>query len=457
MFSLKEILEATQGILIRSSLVSYSFLIKGVSTDSRTIKPEELFIALRGRRFDGHDFVNEAIEKNASLIMVSQRNRFFKKGPPMIFVKDTTRALGGIARFHRDRFKIPVIAVTGSVGKTTTKELIAQTLSCRYKVLKNMATENNHIGVPSTLLKLNSSHHLAVVELGSNRFGDIRWLTHIAHPTIGVLTNIGESHLKFLKDLNGVFKEKSEIIKHLPASGTVMINADDPYLRKILRAKKRFNMVTYGIKESADYQASSITVKDTRIEFQLNGRHSFSLNTPAAHNIYNALAAVACGRHFKISYAQIKKEINQASFPAGRQEIRRTNGLWVIDDTYNANPVSMRSAIETLSRFDTLGRKILVCADMLELGRKAPAHHASIGKLLAHSKVNALLTWGRFSRFMAQTARKENPTLEAHHCSTREELHQTLKRYCGSQDVVLVKGSRAMQMEKTVAFLREFF
>ena len=458
MFTLQEILQATRGTFLKGSPspIQDSFPIKGISTDSRTIKPHELFIAIPGKNFDGHEFVNQAIRRSASLAIVSRRDLSLKNGTPVILVKDTIQALGQIARFHRDRFRIPVVAVTGSAGKTTTKEMLAQVLQGRYSVLKNTATENNHIGVPLTLLRLNHSHQMAVVELGTNQPGNIRWLRHVANPTIGILTNIGASHLECLKTPEGVFKEKLELIKNLRSPAPVVLNADDSYLRKILGRFWGHKILTYGIKEEADYQASSITIEnDLSTRFQVNGEKSFVLGSPARHNVYNALAAIACARLFKISYPMIKTQLAQVNFPKGRQQVYRKGAWSVIDDSYNANPVSMRSALETLSQFQTRGRRILVFADMLELGSQSRSLHIQVGKMVARSQVDGLISLGPLSRFVSQTAKKENPSLDAYHCTTLNELHQRLQGYCQPEDVILVKGSRGMQMERTVQFLIE--
>ena len=455
MFNLQEILQATRGTLIKGSEFSPS-IIQGVSIDSRTIRPGDLFIAIKGDRFDGHEFVGQAIESKAAAVIVSKRNISIPKRnvAPIIFVKDTIQALGKIAHFHRHRFSIPIIALTGSTGKTTTKEMIATVLESRYNVLKNIATENNHIGVPMTLLKLNHQHEIAVLEFGTNRFGDIRWLSQITNPTTAVFTNIGESHLEFLKTPAGVFKEKSRMLNYLHSSPQVIINIDDVYLKKILSRKINGKILTYGIGHPSDFQAGEINLnRDSKLFFKVNKRQGFQLNSLAVHNIYNALAAIACGRLFKIGYSDIRERIAQCSFPKGRQVVHKTKRFWIIDDTYNANPVSVRSALKTLCDLKSPGRKIFVCADMLELGRRCESLHSSIGELIGKSSLNAIFTLGEFSRLISQTAKKQNKTLTAFHEKTIESVHHRLKEYCRTGDVILVKGSRAMRMERTVEFL----
>ena len=372
----------------------------------------------------------------------------------MILVADTTKALGDIAHFHRQRFSIPIIAVTGSNGKTTTKEMIAAVLGARYNVLKNVATENNHIGVPMTLLRLNSSHHLAVLEFGTSHFGDIRWLAKITNPTVGLFTNIGESHLEFLKTKSGVLKEKTEMIKYLRPPATLVVNQDDLHLKKILNRKFKGKILTYGIDSPSDFQASGVKITgQAQLQFKVNRRQPFQLKTPAVHNVYNALAALACGRLFDLSFQEIQERIANFNFPQGRQAVHQSGRFVVINDTYNANPASVRSALETLKSLSTKGKKIFVCADMLELGSQSKKLHAAIGKSIGQSSIDAVFTTGHLARLISQTVKEENKDLTADHFDTIEGVHNRLKEYCRTGDVILVKGSRGMRMERTVEFL----
>ena len=450
---IRDIIKATNGTLIKGK---DSLRVSGISIDSRTIKRGDLFIAIRGKNFDGHDFIDQVIKKSASAIVVSNNHAILKRNIPIIKVADTTKTLGQIARFHRDRFNIPVIAITGSAGKTTTKEMVATVLNTRYNVLKNIATQNNHIGVPLTLLKLNKSHDVVVVELGTNHFGEIRWLAEIANPTIALLTNIGESHLEFFKNLSGVFKEKLQMIVHMRPSGRVIFNSDDPYLRKIETKKIRHRLIKFGLKPPSDYQADNIKIHNGPfLEFRVNRHIIFILKTPAKHNVYNALAAISCGRLFKIKYEEIKKALKHFRFPKGRQLIHKIGPWKVIDDTYNANPVSVRSAIETLSQLNTTGRKILVCADMLELGRQSQRLHRAMGDLVASLPLDLVITIGRFSKSISQVAKKRNGSLQAYHYLSLDEANRRLKNYIKPGDTILLKGSRSMHMERMLIFLEK--
>ena len=450
MLTVKEILKATRGKLVQGNPAT---VVKRVSTDSRDAQKGDLFIALIGDNFDGHDFIVQAVKKQASALVVSKKIAV-PDNIPVISVPDTAKALGNIAQFYRKSFRIPVIAVTGSTGKTTAKEMIAQVLSARYKVLKNISTENNHIGVPLTILRLRKTHHIAVLELGTNHFGEIRYLTQIAQPTVSVLTNIGESHLEFLKNLSGVFKEKFDIVRYMRPGGRVIFNNDDSYLTKIGVKKLKNRCISFGIYKKADYRATSIR-KNSAVKFRINRDEEIILHSSALHNVYNALSAICCGRLFKISYNDIRKAIKGFTPPKGRQVVHKRGSYAIIDDTYNSNPLSLKSAIDTLSRFHPAGRKILVCGDMLELGRESKRLHSEIGEVVARSGIDGVFSLGKDSRWLSQAAKKKNSRIDSDHFSLKGNLHRRLQQYIKPGDVILVKGSRRLRMEETVEFLKK--
>ena len=452
MFNLQDILLATDGNLIRGKNTAR---IPGVSIDSRTLKRGDLFIAIKGKNFDGHDFIKEVIKKSASAIIVSRRIHFPAAiAIPVILVTDTIKALGQIARFHRNRFPIPIVAITGSAGKTTTKEMVASVLGTEYSVLKNAATENNNIGVPLTLFKLNKSHEVAVVELGTNHFGEMRWLSKITNPTVAVFLNIAESHLEFLESLSGVFKEKFELVKNMSRDGCVIFNNDDHTLRKIAKKKIKQRLMSFGIETTCHYRANQICMEpDSTLRFRVNKREIIYLKTPARHNIYNALAAISCGRFLNISYANIRKALREFDSLKGRFSLYKIKQVRVIDDSYNANPLSLRSAIQTLDNLKIYGRRILVCADMLELGRYSRELHRSVGKFVADSQIDSVFTVGKLSRLISETA-KRNRYLYARHYDSVAAAQKGLKQYLRPGDTLLLKGSRAMRMERILAFLQ---
>ncbi len=447
-----EIIKATKGKLLQGDPRAR---VKGVSIDSRNFKTGELFVAIKGENHDGHAFVGQ-IERSASAVVVSRKDLTFKTKIPVIFVKDTTEALGRIAFAHRKKFKIPVIAITGSSGKTTTKDMLAEVLRSKYKVLSSVGTQNNQIGVPLTLLKLSREHEVAVLELGTNRFGDIRWLTEISKPAIAIYTTIGESHLECLKTPEGVLKEKLGLARFMAVDGKVILNLDNPYLAKVKSAQIRRKIIPFGCKSQAEFRASDEKLIDNQnLQFTVSGKYRMCLKTLSSENVYNALAVIACARLLKISFKDIGKALRRFQFPKGRQMIHKVDGFWVIDDTYNANPISFKSAVMTLSRMKTEGRRILVCADMLELGRQSEELHRQVGQLVGASPVDLVLSIGKFSKFISQEARSCHNRVAAYHFNSLLKLHKYLKDYCRSGDVILIKGSRGMHMERTVDFLLE--
>ncbi|MCM8801224.1 MAG: UDP-N-acetylmuramoyl-tripeptide--D-alanyl-D-alanine ligase [Candidatus Omnitrophica bacterium] len=447
MFKLKELIKATEGILIGDFR---DFLIKGISIDSRTIKRQQAFVAIKGKNFDGHDFIKEAIAKGASCVIIEKLSDI-KTKIPFIKVKDTIKALGDIARFQRRRFDLPVIAVTGSNGKTTTKEMLAFVLSRRFKVLKNEGTKNNQIGLPLSLFELSHNYKIAVLELGTNHIGEIDYLSKICLPNLGIITNIGPSHLEYLGSLEGVFKEKYSLIENLKEPYLGFLNADDRFLRtKIDNKTLKPFIISFGIKNNADFSASKIKVSQNKVEFQVNQKYKVSLNTLGYHNVYNTLAVIAVARIFGLNYKEIILSLKEFQFPAGRLRLIKLNNINFIDDTYNSNPLSLREALNTLRNLTIRGRKIFIMGDMLELGNLSNRFHYQAGPEVA-STCDVLITVGELSRLTAEMVNKlgfnrNNIFI----CNSSMEARDVLfnKITPDKNDIVLVKGSRAIQMER---------
>ncbi len=465
MFTITEIIEAAKGTLVQGPAKGQA---RSVCIDSRIVKKGELFIAVKGEVFDGHDFIDSVIAKGVRILIVHKpvKGRFFNSKISVIRVEDTIRALGDIARFHRSRFKIPVIVLTGSAGKTTTKEMIAAVLSRKYKVLKNEGTQNNHIGVPLTLLKLRVPHQMVVLECGTNQPGDIVWLADVARPGFAVFTNIGESHLEKLKTVNGVLKEKWTLTSFMGAKDTVIINADDALLSQQTRKKNLFKIMTYGIKAKADWKASDTNIVSGRyLNFQVDGphgrhtRHSqlfgkiVELNSCGVNNVYNALAAVCCGVFFKVPPHDIVQALKSFELPQGRGQIVRLGRGWLINDTYNANPVSMRSALQTLQAIETRLKRIFVAADMLELGSQSRVLHQAMGRAIGAAGVDVLITVGPLAGLMAANLKRRDKKMQVFACRDVESAQKCLAKVFHNGDAVLIKGSRRMRMEQVAEFL----
>ena len=449
----KEILKVTHGKLLSGSPDAEIDLAK-VSTDSRAIKKGEFFIALKGMNFDGNDFAHNVLNKGAIGTIVSKPLASARKpgaGKIIIQVRDTTKALQEIAAYHRKQFRIPVVCITGSNGKTTVKDMAWHLLSTHYNVLRNEGTKNNHIGVPQTLLKLNPKHQICVLELGTNHKGEIALLAGIARPTVAVITNIGPSHLEFLGSLEGVFEAKREMLQYLDKGrGLIILNGDDEFLSKI----KYKNIVKYGFNKSNDIFAEAITPRFKRIDFVVNNKMVFELDLLGKHNIYNALAAIAIALNFGLSYKMIRKALLNYKPTYMRLQPDNINGIEILNDSYNSNPSSMMRALETVKCYP--GRaKWIVSGDMLELGRESERFHKMIGESIAKYGFEGLVTFGELSKKTLSQAKANGMRKDRlWHCSTHDEIVKVLKKVVRKGDVVLLKGSRSMKMEKVLEKMR---
>ena len=429
--------------------------ISGVSTDSRTIQPGNIFIALRGEKFDGHQFVEDVLKRGAAAVIVDARwreenlelSRRLQSG--VVVVLDTAKALGKLANIYRRKFSLPIIAVGGSNGKTTTKEMINAVLKTTYSVLSTEGNLNNHIGVPQMLFRLTPKHDIAVLELGTNHFGEMKYLCDIVEPTHALITNIGREHLKFFDDEHGVAKEETELFRTVAAKGFAFINTDDNYIIKA--GKKVRRTLKYGLTRKADVQALHVRANERgQAVFEIAVKKKMStvsLSVAGLHNVSNALAAATVGLKFKVSPKKIISAIEQYTGTNKRMEIIKRNTITILNDTYNANPDSVLAALKTLQLMKTGGKKIVVLADMMELGEKAENEHAIIGLAVSDLEFEYLLTFGPLSRFTHEASK----LAFAEHFDTKDALIVSLKSQLATGDTVLVKGSRGMKMEEVVA------
>ena len=419
-----------------------------VSTDTRKIGKGALFFAIKGPNFDGHDFLKEAKEKGAAGAVISDDTACIPPDFAVFRVKNTVKALGDLARFHRTRYDIPVIALTGSNGKTTTKEMLALILSAKYNVLKNEGTENNFIGVPQTLLKLNKDHNIAVLELGTNHFGEIAYLSDIVQPNCGMIINIGPSHLEFFGSVENVMKEKLDLLKRIGEDASTIVNGDDDGL--VDAAKKLCEeIVTFGLNDGCDFMAERIQESDCGINFALNDTYLVKLRMLGRHNVYNALAAIAAASLYGIEPGDAAKALQGFVLPKLRMEYQKCDGIEFIFDCYNSNPASLRSAIETLRDMGRGGRKVLIAGDMLELGASGQELHREIGRFAARAKIDLFASVGPLSRYILEGAQEEGIGGESLlRFENSVEAAKALKDILREGDLVLVKGSRGMKMEE---------
>lgn len=438
----------------------------GICIDSRRMDRGSLFVAIRGQVHDGHGFIPDVVAGGVRGI-IADRSRIESLGLDalkrqavvVIAVKDTTRALGDLAGFNRRRAGISVAAITGSNGKTSTKEMTAAVLSRRYRTLATSGNLNNEIGMPLTLLKLEPAHQWAVLELGMNHPGEIRRLAEICRPDVGVITNIGPAHLEGLGSIDGVMRAKGELLEKIKPDGAAILNADDPKLRELAK-KTRLAVTFFGLSHDASVRARSVKSTATTVRFRLvfpAEDVDIALTATGRFMLYNALAAAAVGLTQGFSAAEIKTGLENFKPVGGRMNIIRTRKkVTIVDDTYNANPASMQAAIAALSELKRSGRGILVLGDMRELGSQAETLHKEIGALAARTHAHRLYFTGDQAEAVKAGAMAEGLAADFIFNGTHAEILEDLTARLAAGDWVLVKGSRAMGMEKIVAGLREW-
>lgn len=457
-----EILEATGGDLLSGDL-EHSF--SGISIDSRSISMDKLFVAIKGDTHDGHSFTGDVIERGVSGLLIDRTKTHTLPGKEptdgivCVTVNDTIKALGDLAAFHRKRSRAAVVAITGSNGKTSTRKMTAEVVSRRFSTLSTYGNLNNHIGLPLTLLNLSVDHKWAVLELGMNHPGEIKRLGEICSPDIGVITNIGPAHLEGLGSLDAVMHAKGELLEEIKPDGTAVLNADDPRLVHLAHYTSR-KVLFFGRSKNARIRALSVKGTETGLCFALalpEERITVDLKTRAVFMISNALAAAAVGYLLGLTAGEIKDGLEKFKPVTGRMNILKTvRGITIIDDTYNANPDSMKAAINTLRSLKGNHTGMLVAGDMLELGEHAESMHRNIGRIAAGSDIAKLYVSGEFARIVAAGAMDENMDSGNIFTGTKEKILADIKYRLRPGDWVLVKGSRGMTMETIVQDLLDW-
>lgn len=454
--TLAQMLEAVNGRLL-GGLDRLDTPISKVETDSRTIHPGALFIPLVGDRFDGHAYIGPALEGGAAGCITAHERERYLPGKFYVKVADTQQALRDLAVWYRKRFAIPFIGVTGSVGKTTAKDMLAAVLGVKYKVLKTEGNHNNNVGLPLTLLELDAGHRLAVLEMGMDKFGEIDYLADIVKPDIGVITNIGDAHIERLGSRENIFKAKCELLPHVQPDGMLVLNGDDALLTT-LKGNTPVPAVFCGRGGGCEYRAQ-VTGGDgvSHIHCRMttpNMDREMLIPALGEHMIYPALIAAAVGERFGLDADQIEDGISRFVPTRMRMNVlRRGSGITILDDTYNANPQSMRAAISALA--DSRGRrKVAILGDMLELGPFAPALHGGVGEYLGTADVDCLVAVGELAWHIAEGARRAGVP-QVVHCGGREDAKAVLSQVVGPDSTVLVKGSRGMKLEEITAKLLE--
>lgn len=446
--SLRQIAEFARGSLTARDP---ELTVSKVSTDSRTVQPGDLFVALRGENFDGHKFVEQASERGAAGAMVEES---WKGTTPkkfaLIRVSDTLAGYQNLAANYRRSLPLKVIAITGSNGKTSTKDFLAATLSRGFRVTKTEGNFNNHVGLPQTMLAASSSDEIAVWEIGMNHPGEIAALAELAAPDAAIITNVGLAHIEFMGNREAIAAEKGALAEAVGADGTVILNADDPYSQGIAE-RTRAKVILAGI-ENGSVRASEMSQSPTGIEFTiLEGAHRCraQLPVPGIHMVQNAMLAVAAGRAFGLSLENCAAGLASAPLTKARLQIREISGIQFIDDSYNANPDSMKAALRTLVELDADGRRIAVLGEMSELGEESERGHREVGEAAAALGIDELIAVGPTGAAMARVAQKAG-LKKCLSVNSPGDAAGILKETASPGDLILVKGSRSARMERVL-------
>jgi UDP-N-acetylmuramoyl-tripeptide--D-alanyl-D-alanine ligase len=428
-----------------------------VTIDSRKVGKDSLFIAINGNKFDGHKFINEAVKKGAAAVVIEKRQlkNFNNLNVPIVTVKNTTIALGEIAAIWRNKLKAKIICITGSSGKTTTKEILISLLKSKYKVTGTVLNNNNHIGVPLTLLAAHTDDDFVVLEAGTNHFGEIDYTTKISNPDYSIITNIGASHLAFFKSKAGVLKEKEYLFKNTKKNGKIFINADDPLLVKL--KSKYANSATFGFSDKADIKGKVINIHDDgRCLLNIrSNRYSFQTLVPVygIQNAKNLLAASAIAISVGLNKNYLSEAVQSLKAPKQRLNVIHFKKQILIDDTYNANPESMKASIELVGNISKYSQKILILGDMFELGEKSEEMHRALSIVIKKYKISNTLLIGNNMKYLNEELQAKG--IDSKYFRTRPSLEKYLQKFNYDDSTVMIKGSRGMKMEEFVKIVSE--
>lgn len=454
MMKASEVMAAT-----KAAIADYEFT--GVTTDSRAVKPGELFVALKGGNFDGHDYCAKAVELGAAGVVVSHDVEGLPAGVAVFKVEDTLLAYQQLAHAYRLKQQgLKVFAITGSNGKTSTKDLLAACLGAKYKVVKTQGNFNNEIGLPKTLLSIRPDTDIAVVEMGMRGLGQIAELCRIAEPDSGLITNVGETHMELLGSMENIGKAKSEIVVNLPADGFAVLNGDNEYVLKAAGLTKA-KVIYFGLGENCDYRGSNIVTSALGTTFTCTEKAtgnsvSVRLQLIGEHNVYNALSAIAGAACYGVSMEDSAKALATARLTGSRQEIIYIGDITFINDAYNASPASMEAALKTLAEAKKAAhgsvRTIAVLADMLELGAISEDAHRRVGRWAVENGVDYVLTYGPEAAYISEEVKKLGG--ETAHFADRQGAADKLRQLAAAGDIILLKGSNSMQVGKMLELFK---
>ena len=475
--SINEIAKAVDGKILcgdENSLITF------VSTNSKNTESGTLFVPIIGEKTDAHNYIEDAFS-NGAIACLTSRHQSMQHKNAYIAVQDTLQALQALGTYYRNKFHIPVIGITGSVGKTTTKEMVAAALTTRFNVLKTEGNMNSQVGLPLMMLRFNHDHQIAVIEMGMSEEGEMEKLTKIAQPDIAIMTNIGVSHIAQLKTRENIRKEKLNIVNAFNENSVLYLNGSDDLLSEVYQQftqksqviatidmsrdtkerLKKAGVVAFGIEDFCNYRAEDIRMIDGETRFTLKteddneASEEIILKVLGIHNVYNALAALAVAKYFGIPASVAKEGLYGYQPIAMRGQIKEVNQIKIIDDSYNASPDSMKSGIRVLMELNKVTRRIAVLADVLELGEQSYQCHYDVGVYIAEQKMNELITIGSEAATIAQAVQERNPEIIVHSYQKNEDAISYLKKNLKAGDAVLVKGSRSMRTDEIVKALSE--
>ena len=455
--TLKQIHEMVGGL---NNITDFeSIIAAGVSIDSRNIESNNLFIPLSGEHVDGHQYVGKAISQGAAASLWQKDAGEPPAGLPFILVENTEKALQKLARVYLEQLHCKVIGVTGSNGKTTTKDMVAALLQTTYRVHKTSGNFNNHLGLPLTILGMSADTEVAVLEMGMSSRGEIEFLSRIAEPDLAIITNIGESHLLDLGSREEIANAKLEIVAGLKAGGTLIYQGDEPLLRnRIERDLTNLHVVSFGRENKNDLYPISITQNENSTSFEVNGdsKEPYTIPVLGYHNVQNALAAMLVAKLLRVNDANIRKGFESVRLTNMRMEmVEGAKGEKIINDAYNASPTSMKAAIELIESLSGFQNKYLVLGDMLELGNQEEDFHVNIGSIIQAEEIDTVFTYGSLGQFIAEGARKSFPADRVLSYNDKTALIADLKQRTSENDLILVKASRGMKLEEIVQALQK--
>ncbi len=447
--NLAEIIKAVDGEII---VKNNEGIFNKISTDTRKIQENNLFIALKGENFNGNDYTIQAIEKGASIIIIDDvkfKIEDLKNRGTIIKVKDTKEALGDLARFYRKKIGVKVVGITGSTGKTSTKDLVAAFLSGKYKVFKTQGNFNNEIGLPLMIFELSKDYDIAVLEMGMSNFGEINKLASIALPDVGAITNIGVAHIEYLKTRENILKEKMSITDFFENKNSLIVNCENDMLKTIVECDK-FNLERVGYDSTYNLYAKNIKLTSENTSFDVvtddNENYRFTLNMVGEHNVLNALIGIQIARNFGLTFEEMEKGLGNFNATSMRLEVINKDKFTIINDSYNANPDSMKAALEVLKNYSG-SRKIAVLGTMGELGDYAEEAHIQVGEF-AKDKADILLTTGEFKEYYKKGFGERTMVFES-----KQELMQRLTDMIKVKDTILIKASRSAKFEEITKYL----